>query len=484
MYGLCVGVHRRLALAVGAAVLVWCFSGAVMLGVPYPSLTESEWFDLAPPLSVEGCCFDLERVVLRLERLPGIEQLRLIAVGGRPAAVARYLDGSLDAVWGDTQAAIAIRDEAQVRSLFETPRGKDLIDEVAVIEDDVWTVHQRFDPHRPLWKLSLAGEEGLVLYVSSTTGDVVQDTHTSERRWNLVGAVAHWWYLPWLRRQWVLWDQALWWVGGLSTLMALTGVWLSASHLLRHGGKGLFGGSRGLHRPFGMIGGLAAACWIASGWLSMDHGRWFSDGKVSALERERAMGGRMTVRDVAGSSGLLAQMAAGRTVKEIRLTKVAGGSYAILRESPSRQFIVALTDPKEPVRAEFSDETVRSSIRALFEDKPSQSGRRYSEEDHQCGSALVRTGQMSVVRVECGESVPMWVDVDARTGTILEVLDPSRRIYHRLFDLLHRWDVPWFARHDDIRRILMGGWCLMGMGLVGTGFWMWGAGRWRGRRSR
>jgi len=78
-----------------------------------------------------------------------------------------------------------------------------------------------------------------------------------------------------------------------------------------------------------------------------------------------------------------------------------------------------------------------------------------------------------VLRVQREDPSPLWVDVDARTGEILEMLDPSRRTYHRLFELLHRWDAPWFSGHEDIRRIGMAGWCGLGAGFALSGLWIW-----------
>lgn len=465
--------HRWLALGVGPTVVLWCLSGLVMLWVPYPSVTESEWFAIAGVIDPALCCGELEGIVREFDRPEGIEQLRVIAVGEVPVVAVQYLDGSLMArqVNAGNRGGLLVAVEAQRAADRMALEGA--IVSIGAIEHDVWTVHQRFDPHRPLWKAELAGASAPVLYLSGTTGEVVQATTAAERRWNLAGAVVHWWYLPWLRRQWALWDRTLWWVGALSTVMALAGAWLSLRGLTRDGWKGFSGGSRGVHRVLGAIGGVAVVCWIASGWLSMDHGRWFSDGKASAAERERAMGGRVTARDLAGSAGAWSRMAAGGRVKEIRVTKVAGTLYAIGRESASHQSIVALTYPEAAAREEFSEPTVQSSVSALLGGASALTIRRRSGEERRRDSAIAREALPPVFRVQREDPSPLWVDVDARTGEILEMLDPSRRTYHRLFELLHRWDAPWFSGHEDIRRIGMAGWCGLGAGLALSGLWIW-----------
>lgn len=471
--GSVLGWHRWLALGVGPAVLLWCLSGLVMLWVPYPSVTETEWFVMAGAIDPALCCADLERVMREFDRPEGIAYLKVIAVGGVPVVSAHYLDGSLRARQLTAEPVHGPLLTGEMQRVAESLGLGGSIVSIDTIEHDVWTVHQRFDPHRPLWKAEMAGLSAPVIYLSGTTGEVVQETTMAERRWNLAGAVVHWWYLPWLRRQWALWDQTLWWVGALSTVMALAGAWVGLRHLMRDGWSQFSGEPRALHRMFGAIGGVAAVCWIASGWLSMDHGRWFSDGKVSALERERAMGGRMTARDLAGSSGVLSQMAAGGMVKELRLTKMAGALYAVARESPQHQSVLALTHPEGQARDAFSDEAVLASVRAMVGRDFPLIVRRSIGAYRRLGSALAREDLPPVLRVERQDPSPLWVDVDARTGELLERLDPSRRIYHRLFDLLHRWDAPWFDGHDDIRRIGMAVWCGLGAGLAVSGFWIW-----------
>lgn len=245
------------------------------------------------------------------DRPEGIAYLKVIAVGGVPVVSLHYLDGSVRARLLTKEPVHGPLLTAEMQRVAESLGLGGRIVSIDAIEHDVWTVHQRFDPHRPLWRTEMAGASARVIYLSGTTGEVVQETTLAERSWNLAGAVIHWWYLPWLRRRWALWDQTLWWVGALSTGMALTGVWVCLRHLRCDGWSRCSGGPRALHRTLGAIGGVAVVCWVVSGWLSMDHGRWFSDGKVSTLERERAMGGRMTARDLVGSSGVLSQMAAG-----------------------------------------------------------------------------------------------------------------------------------------------------------------------------
>ena len=464
-------MHRWLAGLLGPVMLVWFLSGLVMLRVPFPSLTESEWFASAGVLDPESCCPSLERIIDAVDRSQGIESLRIILSGGRPVVVAQYLDGSLGSAWIDTLEPLAPFPEASAQRAAQAIAPGRAILSIELIEDDVWTVHQRFNAHRPLWKVSVSGEREPVHYFSGTTGELVQDTTVHERRWNLVGSVPHWWYVPWLRRQWALWDRLLWWVGGAATLMMVAGTILLVRILIRQTGGQSVAGGRTLHRMLGLAGGASALAWMVSGWLSMDHGRIFSDGRIPALDRERAMGGRLTARDVESHKAEWTKAVSAGMAKELRVSKLAGSVYAIARESADRQFMVSLAGAGESGYRVFPESLVRVAVGAMLGSVDGVTVRTITTEMRRHESVRSQVDPVPVMQVKHDGRDARCIDVDARTGAMLEQQDSSRRLYHRLFDSLHRWDVPWLVGHDELRLFLMGLWCLLGVGLTLSGAW-------------
>ena len=462
-------LHRRLGLIVGPAVLLWFLSGVVLLWVPYPSLTEGEWFAAARAMSMRECCLSLVSLLQKLERPEGVETVRLRMVGDRPVAVAQSLNGSLVALAADRGDALAPFTEEGIERIVQPFAAGRMIEAVELIDHDVWTVHQRFDPYRPLWKVQLSGERRSVLYVSSVTGDVVQDTTADERRWNLVGAVIHWWYLPWLRRHWGWWDQVVWWVSAIGTVTVVAGGLILGREWVKHGWSGLFTGRWKVHRVLGVIAGISACCWMASGWLSMDHGRWFSDGKINVEDRERFMGGRLIPSDVESMADFSATLA-DETVKEIRLIKMNGIVHLVARTSPSQQAIWEMTGPDESPREAFQDEVVKAAARPLLGDGVLRITKPGEIDLDSCSKTDDETAS-PFLQVETSGPKSKGVLINGGTGAVVERQDSSRRLYHRLFDGLHRWDVAWLSQHCDVRRMLMSLWCLLGAGLAGSGIW-------------
>lgn len=70
---------------------------------------------------------------------------------------------------------------------------------------DQWSVSGALDDHRPLLRYVLNDAAGTEFYVSSRTGEVVRDTRRRERILNF-GAVTHWLYPTFVRKDRDLWE--------------------------------------------------------------------------------------------------------------------------------------------------------------------------------------------------------------------------------------------------------------------------------------
>jgi hypothetical protein len=208
--------------------------------------------------------------------------LRLVQRAGRPA----YLV--------ETAAGLVVIDAVTARPLDPLPPTAARATAARVLGPgvrvtgalayDQWVVHNRFDPLRPFYRLDRTDAAGTQLYLSAITGQLVQRTTARERAWNWVGAVLHWAYFTPIRAHFALWDNGVWWVSLVCLLVAVAGMVLGVVHMLS---------ARRLPRPaltfyrrawmrwhhlLGLFTGLFVLTWMASGWLSMDHGRLFARG--------------------------------------------------------------------------------------------------------------------------------------------------------------------------------------------------------------
>jgi len=142
---------------------------------------------------------------------------------------------------------------------------------VAGIDSDQWTVYGQFRAHQPLYKVSMNSTDRDVIYVSGSTGEVVQDTHGRERFWNWLGAVPHWLYFKALRERHSLWYNLMVWSSALGTILVAAGLFLGIKRTLRAGGRWTrYLGPMRWHHLTGLVFGLLTLTWILSGLLSLN----------------------------------------------------------------------------------------------------------------------------------------------------------------------------------------------------------------------
>lgn len=458
------GIHRVLGVGIGLLVMLWFGSGAVLLFVPYPSLTEAERFRWLEPLQLEYCCVPLESVWSQVGPSQGVERVRLLMAAGRPVYVIHFLDGTLTSLWadrGEPMSGITHSDALRIAQQGVSREGESAAE---ALQDDQWTVQQRFDPYRPLWKVPLHDADGREVYVSSKTGEVVMETTVFERRWNTVGAVIHWLYVPVLRRHWAAWDQTVWWLAAAGVVTAATGFVLGLQHLhhwRRQGHSSPFSGIKRWHHLFGVAIGSVVCTWLLSGMFSMDHGRWFSIPEPTVDQRQRFMGGTLVPEDIAVPlRDAMRQAQIGDAVKEILITKVGGVSYYVFRSDPEQQVVMSAVTAHAPF-LEFGLQALRQAAKAVF---PTHEIKRseITHGDMYYYSTTHNPRPLPGLRVVLDNPTQTWLHIDMKTGQLMELMDHSRRVYRWLFRGLHSWDIPFLLEHDRQRKILLLVFCAAG----------------------
>jgi hypothetical protein len=444
-------------------VVLWFGSGAVLLFVPYPRLNETERFQWLEPLQLDRCCVPL-KLWSQVGLTPAVERVRLLMVSGRPVYVIHFLDGRLRSFWADQGEPLSemTQDDA-VRSIGDR-QPLEVGSTVETLWDDRWTVHQRFDEHRPLRKVQLHDAEGTELYLSSITGELVMDTTAFERQWNTVGAVIHWLYIPMLRRHWALWDQTVWWLAAAGFITAVSGLALGIQHVYRGRGQHLNSQLLGIkrwHHFGGMAIGAVVCTWLFSGMLSMDHGQWFSRAEPTMEQRHRFMGGPLTPHDVNISFEEAFRLAEPEAaVKEILLTKVGGAGYYVFRSNPQKQ-VVMRTIAAQARTPKFALATLAGAAKMVI---PSQQIHQseIGQGDLYSYSTMHNPRPFSGLRIVFDDPAQTWVHIDTNTGQLMELMDYSGRVYRWLFHGLHSWDISFFLEHDQERRAVLLGLCIAG----------------------
>lgn len=453
-------IHRWLGIASCLLFALWFVSGLVMVYVPYPSLTPAEkaagaqpidWraFDRPPPVATMPAS-------LQLEMRDGVPVWR---IGTGDGTVRTVSASHRHARLAPVDASFAARAAARFTRTRPATGGE----RVERLERDQWTVAGGFDPHRPLWKVSMADRAGTELYVSSRTGAVVQATTRPERFWNWLGSVPHWLYPTVLRQNGPAWRQVVLWVSGPCIAAALTGFWIGilrtrlGRRRFGHGRVTPYQGWMLWHHAAGMTGGLFLLAWIFSGWLSVDPGHLFRGGKADADAMHRYAGRNRPMPPLAPE---VLRRVAGTGARVVTLRFDAGlPRLSITYGDGHRQTIDLRTGgPARPAPVAIA------RAAGLLVPDGHVVRREWIARPDRYWYAIDGDPPLPVLRLRFDDPARTWLVADPETGAILERLDRGRRVYRWLFDLLHKWDLPQLTAHRPLRDLLL--WLLSLLGLV------------------
>ena len=446
-------IHRWLGIAFCLLFAMWFASGMVMHFVPFPALSETE--------RVAGLsAFDSASVIhtprdaLMVLGEPDLQRLRLVAPASAPVYIGTRQDGTtraLDARSGkklvvdDTFALASARAHARARGIDATHATL-----VATESHDQWSVPNGFDAHRPLHRVALDDADDTVLYVSSVTGEVVLDTNGHERAWNWAGSVLHWIYPTILRKNWAAWDSTVWWLSLVAMIGALAGAALGVVRLKRFHSS--FRGWMYWHHVLGLSCAVFVLTWIFSGWLSMDHGRIFSNGKPTAGERTRLLGTALSQAKLPDRVDIKTPS------REVEWFAFAGQTVMRVIDQTGDRRLRAGAQSDPWLSTEQINNAAKSLEAACAPTMAIPAGDAYAARSVAIGAP--------VYRIACGET---WFHIDGADGRIIEKLDASRRDYRWAYQALHTLDFPGLAERETLRTLLIIVLCMGGMAFSLTG---------------
>lgn len=458
--------HRWIGIVSCLFFAMWFVSGLVMVYVPYPALGREEWLEGQAPIewadvrTAPGAAFagsdpaDLRRLHLEMR---GAEPVWRWQSWDGEEQVRSAVDGRLVSATG--------REEA---SAIAAGYGRAGVSEIELIHNDQWTVAGRYDSYRPLWKASLAGDEGRNLYVSSKTGAVVLETTARERFWNWLGAVPHWIYPTVLRQDQEAWRQVVMWLSGPCIIAGLTGIWIGILRVrlgrrrFREGRITPYRGWMMWHHLTGLAGSAFLILWIFSGWLSVDPGHFFrSEGPGVDLQKQYA--------GAIDPSFDLARLAAALpAAQRVAWASAAGTPYLQVEQAgmPMRYL-----DAGTLAASAQDPERIQRAIADLFPQSRIASAETVAKPDAYWYTV---NGELPlpVTRIKLDDNAATWLHLDPATGEVLGSMSRSDRIYRWLYDLFHRWDLNILLENRPARDLVIWIFSLLGLATSVTGVWI------------
>ena len=474
-------VHRWTGVASCVLMALWLVSGVVMLFVGYPKLLPAERLGALPALTSPSCCVPVQQA-LRHSRSPQeVEQITLTGIAGRPSYRLKEASGALVVVDATTGAlAPRVDDAAALRS------ARGFLPGIAAAldgrtQDDRWTHSGLLDAHRPLIKVQMQDPAATLLYVSSTTGEVVMDVPRHQRYWNYVGAWLHWVYMFRDGSRDAVWS---WLVIGLSALGTLSALAGGLVGIWRWRFSGRYkSGAKTPYREFqmrwhhltGLVFGAILILWIFSGLMSMNPLGMFSPaaGRPDLKAYQQGTVGASQPA-IATSTALALLESAGFTARELEWKLLAGQPYLLAYDGAGASRLVAAQQGTYRVLEHFDSSELEQPARLLMpfgiaEAKLLDRYDAYYFRRGQASMYAANARELPVLRVQFDDPGRTIAYLSLHSGEVVLSADRAQRTGRWLFNFLHSWDLPWMLKAAAARDALLIALSLGALALALTG---------------
>lgn len=493
--------HRWAGIVLCAFFVLWFGSGIVMMYVEFPQLSRTERLASLPKLDFSAARLTPGQAVASLQAsdftvvgtprrnlalevkdaaapLPAIASVRLTMLMGRPMYVVSIAGPAQPrAVFADTgellaapdaAAALAIATDFATRAYLDrrlSPRYQELL------QTDQWSVSSGLNAHRPLHLIAVGDEAGTELYVSSSTGEVVRDSHRSERVLNYFGAVTHWLYPTVIRRYPEAWAWMVEILASAGALLAVSGIWIGLLRWKRRSQPGKssipYRGLMRWHHITGLAFGLFALTWVFSGLLSMNPGSFNPSRTPSAVETLVYSGKPLTPADFELPRFVSSEVIDAELMHydrhpfyrttlsdgQVRLLSATGDVSAPRPDSSAMLERVTQLMPQ----ARVLDARVMTAFDNYYYTRKPENGSR----------------PLPVIRVRFDDAQRTWFHLNPTTGEVMERSTHINRLYRWLFNGLHSFDWLWLWERRPLWDIVvitfsLGGLSLSLLGLFGA----------------
>ena len=454
-------LHRWLGIAGCLLFILWFVSGIAMMYVRMPAVTPAERYAHLPALEASAVRVPLSDAA-KIARATDAAPVQLTMLGDRP--VYRFGGQSPATVFADRPEKLERVGEEQARLLaaaFARDHASRLYHAGMVAMPDQWTLQSR--AHLPLHRIQLRDRADTNLYVSSRTGEVVMETTRAERMWAYLGPVAHWLYLPVLRRNGPLWTDVIIWSSMAGCILCITGLvaglWRFAlfNRFSMRGERTIspYVGWMKWHHYAGLIFGLITLTWTFSGLLSMGPFPLLASEGVTADQRRALTGEPPGFDDVSISATQAAIDSASRmlTPKELRLVTFRSGAYWVASEDPTRRVIVSVAHPETVLRSFARSEMETIAREAIPGAQVVDMAWLDDYDDHYYDRQRLRS--LPVLRARYGDAENTWIYLDPSQGAIALVTRRPDRLNRWLYHGLHSLDFEWLRNRRPLWDVVL-----------------------------
>lgn len=437
--------HRWMGVAFCLLFAWWFVSGIFMMYWDYPAVSAEDRLARAPVLDPSKVKLSAAGAWARMDSDQAPGSIRLASFDGRPAYYFRT--GRSEAIiYADSgEQQDVFPPELNLRTAAAWTRQPAIAARVEeVTRPDQWTLEGGLRDLLPLSKYSWPN--GDQVYVSESTGEVVQFTTRSSRLFAHLGPIPHWLYYTPLRQNGPLWSKVVIWSSGIATIAALMG--LIAGLTMYSPSRRIsipYSGPKRLHHILGLFFGIVACTWAFSGMLSME---------PFPLSSGRPQGGRSLAAALRGKrpqlseyaakppQEALAQLGPAFQVKELELSSFASEPVYLATGARGEKRVIRMRG--EPLQS-FDRKRILNVVISTANVAETRLITQYDE------YYLDRTGQrpLPVLFVRLNDETNSRYYIDPKTARVVGSYRSSAQswVNRWLYHGLHSINFPWLYNY-------------------------------------
>lgn len=465
------GLHRLTGRIIALLFLMWFVTGLVLIYHPYPRLSDRQLYamqealpdSLPSPAQIEQAAGGkVKKFAIRQ-----MQQQTLVTVTTADSTFTFSADGQ------PVKPVTAASAEATARRWVSAPVAKT----DTLHKREQWVLYSRYERDLPIYKFYFDDGARHELFVSGTTGEVLQLTDRSQRVWAWLGAIPHKLYLPCIRRDVEVWKYSIT-VGGLLCLLAaLTGVVIGIHALVKfHRSRRRWDSPYRkpwyrTHHIAGLVFGIFVTAWGLSGMMSMQRiPQWMvnSEGKYHFSQKQ--MWGRKPLPAEAYRLDYRSLQDTFHDLKEVET--VHFGSIPAYRIVAGDRELYVDASGSEAKPLDIPREAVENSIRRVHGDDAQFTVELIDEYDNYY---LSRSGQESyplpVYRVIVDDNIGTRYYISPETGHV-RYLNRNKMVKKWVFSGLHYLNIKCLVERPVLWTVCVWVLCLGGAAVCFTGCWL------------
>ncbi|MCU4175300.1 PepSY domain-containing protein [Carboxylicivirga sp. N1Y90] len=446
-------IHKITGSFLSLLFVMWCVSGIVLIYVGFPHASRQQRFEhldyirsadfskIQPlPAAITG--------KVELEKYPNTMVYRV------------YKGKKAQKVYNaQTLEAISVFNRNDAIKMAESFANSSVQKVDSMVELDSWIPWRYYEPLLPFYKCYMNDEARTVVYVSSVSGLVVQKTDQISRWMGRIGAIPHWIYFKQLHTKAQLRKQVVVWLGILSLIACISGLWFGIYRLKRNDKQVISGITvykkwwYKWHHISGFVFGIVMSTFILSGiFYTTGVPDWMVENTPKSPLREWNKGIKSAPR-------IAPHIIWNQLRNQDGVRKIAWASYM-----NTNVVEVYYQDYKNPIVYRFNDKELLEPIqlgkdevmnyaKSLFGSEISLSVQNDYDYYYEAQGMFHRP--IPAFKIELNNLYNTCLFVNPNSGKAVYYLDNNKRSRRWLAKALHKFDFPVLKSQNKLRISLL-----------------------------